>query len=126
MRDIEQASDEYKEALFKCMSKAMKMAKKDVVANSPENMGDYKRGWSIRTKRYKYGYEGVIYNKDFPGMTHLLEESHVIRNQYGAPKRPGAYKRTNPERGIGGKVHIAPAREAAEEYLIDLLMNYFE
>lgn len=119
-RIIDDVNQEEQEILFKCMSKAMRMAKKDVVNNSPDLSGEYKRGWAIRTKRYKYGFQGVIYNKDKPGLTHLLEKSHVIRNQYGT------YSRTNPEQGRGGKVHIEPARDAAEEYLIELLVQAHE
>ena len=107
---------EYNEVLFKCMSKAMRKCKKDVQAASPGGE-EYRRGWAIRTKRLKYGFEGVIYNKTKPGLTHLLEKSHEQKNQYGR------YERTNPDVGRGRKKHIEPAREAAEEYLMEELMN---
>lgn len=116
-RILSEVSEDENEFLFKCISKAGKQAKRDVVALSPENNGDYKKGWTVRTKRGKTSVESIIYNKDYPGLTHLLEEPHVVRNQYGK------YERTNPTRegGRGGKIHIAPAREAAEKYLIELL-----
>lgn len=107
-----EVSEEENDILFKCMSKAMRMAKKDVVNLSPGG-GEYKRGWVIRTKRYKYGCQGIIYNKDKPGLTHLLENSHVIRNQYGE------YGRTS--KGHGQVEHIGIARDAAEDYLLQLL-----
>ena len=120
-RIIKDFNEEKTDFLYKCIGQAAKLGKREVVANSPENNGDYKKGWTVRTTRRKTSIESVIYNKDFPGMTHLLEESHIIRNQYGTPKRPGKYMRTDPAAGIGGKLHIGPAREAAEDYLLDLL-----
>lgn len=116
-RLMSEVESEENEILFKCMSKAMRKAKQDVVNASPGG-GEYKRGWAIRTKRYKYGFHGVIYNKDKPGLTHLLEKSHVIRNQYGE------YGRTAKEHGQ--IEHIGPARDAAEEYLVQLLVEAHE
>lgn len=106
---------EYNEIMFECMSKAMKQAKADVKAASPSGPGGYKNGWSVRTKRFKYGFQGILYNKAHPHFTHLLEKSHVIRNQWGD------YGRTSP--GHGQVIHIEPARDKAEEYLIQLLMS---
>lgn len=112
-------SDEENEIMFKCMSKAMKQCKKDIKEASPGG-GEYRNGWAIRTKRYKYGCQGVVYNKTKPGLTHLLEKPHVIKNQYGK------YERTRPDEGYGGKVHIAPAAERAEEYFVELLVKAHE
>lgn len=111
---LSESADEYNEVLFKSMSKAMRKCKKDIVAAAPGGE-KYKQGWSIRTKRLKYGFQGVVFNKAEPGLTHLLERPHVIKNQFGE------YKRTDPSRGYGGKVHIAPAAEDAREYLTEEL-----
>lgn len=108
-RLMSEVSREENEILFKCMSKAMKKCKADVKASSPTDQGDYSKGWAVRTKRLKYGFQGVIYNRDYPGLTHLLEKGHVGRNQFGTYGR------------VPAKKHIEPAREAAEEYLVDLL-----
>ena len=106
------ATDET-ERFFDCMSKAGKMAKKDVVNASPKGPKNYAKGWAIRTKREKFGVNVLIYNKMHPGLTHLLEKSHIIAN------KKGTYGRTSP--GHGQVVHIQPARDKAEEYLLDLL-----
>lgn len=110
-RALTEVSKEEDEILFKCMSKAMRKAKRDVISMSPINTGDYKHGWTVRTKRLKYGFDGVIYNKDKPGLTHLLNNGHQVANQYGS------YGRKN------GDSHITKARNAAEAYLIDLLVE---
>ena len=107
------ATDET-ERFFDCMSKAGKMAKKDVVNASPKGPKNYAKGWAIRTKREKYGVNVLVYNKTHPGLTHLLEKSHLISN---GTKR--IFGETSP--GHGQVVHIQPARDKAEEYLLDLL-----
>lgn len=110
-RALTEVSKEEDEILFKCMSKAMRKAKRDVINNSPILSGEYKRGWTIRTKRLKYGFDGVIYNKDKPGLTHLLNNGHQKANQYGS------YGRKE------GDNHITKARNLAEAYLVDLLVE---
>lgn len=110
-RALTEVSKEEDEILFKCMSKAMRKAKRDVINNSPTLSGEYKRGWTIRTKRLKYGFDGVIYNKDKPGLTHLLNNGHQKANQYGS------YGRKE------GDNHITKARNLAEAYLVDLLVE---
>lgn len=103
------------ETMFKAMSQAGKMAKKDVINASPKGPKNYAQGWTIRTKREKYGVNVLIYNKTHPSLTHLLEKSHLIAN------KKGTYGRTSP--GHGQVIHIAPARDKAEEYLLDILMK---
>lgn len=93
---------------------AAKQAKRDIVQASPGD-GDYRSGWSVRTKKSSHGVEAIVFNKTKPGLTHLLEKSHVIRNQFGI------YGRTSP--GHGQVVHIGPAAEKAVEYLLQLLEN---
>lgn len=110
-RALTEISEEEDEILFTCMSKAMRMAKKDVINNSPVLEGDYKKGWAVRTKRLRHGFEGVIYNKTYPGLTHLLNNGHIVKNQYGT------YGRKD------GDNHITNARDRVDEYLIDLLVE---
>ncbi len=110
-RVFTEVSKEEDEILFKCMSKAMRLAKREVIARSPVLEGEYKKGWAVRTKRLKYGFEGVIYNKAKPGLTHLLNNGHDIKNQYGY----WGHK--------NGDHHIEKAHDIAEDYLIDLLVE---
>ena len=112
-RALTEISEEEDEILFTCMSKAMRMAKKDVINNSPvgKSTKHYKDGWAVRTKRLRHGFEGVIYNKTHPGLTHLLNNGHIVKNQYGT------YDRKE------GDNHITNARDRADEYLINLLVE---
>ena len=61
--------------------------------------GSYASGW--RVKRVGKAKEAVVYNSRKPSLTHLLEDGHVIKNQYGQ------YGRVN------GTKHIQPARDEA-------------
>lgn len=107
---LDDFQNELNEDLFDAVSKASKMAKRDLVSvQDPRRYGDYARGWAIRTKRERFGIEAVIYNRTYPGLTHLLEKGHVTRNQYGEFKRTPAHP------------HIEKAKEKAENYLLDLL-----
>lgn len=111
-------SDEENEILFQCMSKTMKWAKREIKQRSPKGPEGYAQGWSVRTKRERYGFLGILYNKTHPSLTHLLERSHQVKNQYGK------YGRTRV--GRGQVVHIAPVAEEAEEHLIQLLVEEHE
>ena len=108
-KTLSEYSEEVNDALYKAMSTAGKKAKRDVVQNSKSDTGEYKSGWTVRTKRMKQSAEIVIYNKTHPRLTHLLENGHVIRNKYGT------YGRVN------GDHVIKKAQEEAEAYLLDLI-----
>lgn len=71
---------------------------------SPKGKGKGKRyanGWSVKSKQEGHLMSFIVYNKAKPGLTHLLEYGHVIRN------KKGTYGRTKPIK------HIQPAEEAA-------------
>lgn len=70
---------------------------------SPRKSGEYASGW--RSKQ-EDADTYVVYNAKKPGLTHLLEKSHVIANQYGT------YGRSTPQ------PHIKPAADAAQEELL--------
>lgn len=111
-RILQGYDQEEREKIQKCMHKTGLYCKRLLKASSPGQ--EYASGWNARTV-----YEGMlitsqVYNGRFPGLTHLLENSHVIKNQFGE------YGRTS--RGKGQVVHIAPAQEEAEEYLLQLLL----
>ena len=55
----------------------------------------YAKGWTTRYEEGRYSAQGVIYNKDVPGLPHLLEKPHA--------KRGGGRTDGNP--------HIAPVEE---------------
>ena len=96
-----------------CCKLAANKCRNDIRAASPigtgKDAGRYKRGWAVKKTDKGLLIGRVVYNKTDYQLTHLLEKSHVIKNQYGT------YGRTNPQ------PHIAPAAEAAEKYFQELL-----
>lgn len=59
--------------------------------------GEYANNWIFKiVKKKNKKDEGVVYNKDTYRLSHLLENGHIIKNQYGT------YGRTQP------KPHIKP------------------
>ena len=61
--------------------------------------GRYSKGWSDQFTENRYSAQGVIFNKDVPGLPHLLENGHA--------KRGGGRTRAF--------VHIAPVEEKITE-----------
>lgn len=71
---------------------------KTLRSNSPKKSGEYAQGW--KSRKTPYGYR--IHNAKKPGLTHLLENGHLIRNKWGT------YGRTQPIK------HIKPVEEWAK------------
>ena len=83
-------------------SKAVAKEAADKLKNdSPRRTGKYAKGWKASTKDGGY----VVHNATNYQLTHLLENSHVIRNA------KGEYGRSTPQK------HIKPV----EEWAIDEL-----
>ena len=85
-----------------CQKVSRKLAK-TLRSTSPRKTGEYASGWTVK-KQDEDTY--IVHNRTKPGLTHLLENGHVSRNQYGTYGRVPAYK------------HIEPAANAAQEELI--------
>jgi hypothetical protein len=108
-QQMEEILDKYKEIPREVSEKCSRQAARDA-ANKLKNTsprrpggGEYASGWS--TKKVGKGY--VTYNRKAPGLTHLLEKSHVISNKYGE------YGRSTPH------VHIAPVAEEFERQYLE-------
>ena len=68
--------------------------KTDVTQDSPEDTGDYQKGWRIK----KYKKSNIIYNKTDYQLTHLLEKGHVKIN--GGRVQPRIHIRPNEEKAV--------------------------
>ncbi|NLA83037.1 MAG: hypothetical protein GX854_00615, partial [Clostridiales bacterium] len=60
-----------------------------------DRTGEYRKGWTIKKENRKGEIVRIIYNKDKPGLIHLLEFGHV--------KRGGGR--------VAGRPHVQPAYE---------------
>lgn len=107
---LEEFVDDEKETIVKDSKKVAQETVKDLKATSPKGPNGYANGWSVKTESGSLDTTSfVVHNSKFPGLTHLLENSHVIKNQYGT------YGRSVPQK------HIAPAEQKAVAKLVELL-----
>ena len=96
---LEEYGDEVLEVIDVAARKTGNETKKKVSSASPGS-GEYARSWSVQTERRRTGTTVTVYSKK-PGLPHLLENGHVMRNG----KRSRSF------------VHIAPAEaEAVDEF----------
>ena len=89
----------------KAVSKQGAKAVRSAAQTTFGGTGAYAKGWTSRADTGRVSAQGYIYNKDLPGLPHLLENGHVVRN------KKGTYGRTN------GIKHIAPVEDWAVEEL---------
>lgn len=89
------------------VKKVAKAGAQAVATSARDNLGGtgvYASGWTSRVEVGRLQVTGVIYNKDRPGLAHLLEHGHVTRNGTGRTFRP-----------TPAHVHIAPIEEKIAE-----------
>lgn len=101
---LDDYSDEVKNVARKDAKESAREAAKDLRSSSPKKTGDYASGWSSKQLDAD---TSVVYNRKAPGLTHLLEKGHVIRNKKGTYGRAPAHP------------HIAPVAERMEQEFIN-------
>lgn len=96
------ATDEMKSAV----QKSAKFVKEEISANAPRQTGAYAKSWtSKKTEEDSTSVQYTVYSKNKYQLAHLLENGHALRN--------GGRTKAYP--------HIAPAEEAGESYLENLI-----
>lgn len=79
--------DDYENEVFDDMQEAIKATTKvgvrAIKADSPKKSGKYASGWTSKMETGRLSAQGTIYNAKTPGLPHLLEHGHVIRNGTG-------------------------------------------
>lgn len=94
------------------MPKVARVGKRSLRNNSPGS-GEYASGWRVVWEdKYRQQMGFVIWNPKHYRLTHLLENGHLIKNQFGGPFGKG---RTSPQ------PHVATAQREANEKVIELL-----
>ena len=87
-----------KENLDEITKRLAKKGAKEITAKARSmfgGTGEYASGWTTRYETGRFSAQGVIYNGDVPGLPHLLEKGHALRNG-------GRYP---------GYAHIAPVEQ---------------
>ena len=74
--DVDKKSDE-------CVKKVAQKGARTLRMVSPRKSGKYAGGWTVKMEKKRMYSEAIIYNKDRPGLAHLLEHGHAIRNGTG-------------------------------------------
>ena len=92
---------------------AGKVTRSHVRANSPKDSGRYGRSWGLVTSSRDGHHVAVIKNEKHWQLTHLLEDGHDIKNQYG-----GSYGRVGPAQP---EHHVQRAYEVGKAELKRLL-----
>lgn len=101
--------DEVTEDFKSDIMDAAQFCKSEIQRRSPQNSGEYKRGWRIKKQfENSSALRVVIYNAKKPTLTHLLEKGHLIISRTTG-KVLGSAK---------AEPHIEPAEQAAEKMLI--------
>lgn len=102
---LEEYVQEVRDAVNEAAKEAAELTARQLKANSPKRAkgkgkGKYARGWKVKKKYDAHLVSYVVYNGSSPGLTHVLEHGHLIRNQYGSYGRVRAIP------------HIGPAADA--------------
>ena len=93
---LDEVNEGIKEVAEKSAEDSAKECAKKLRETSPKGPRGYAQSWTAKQVDGSW----ITYNKDHYQLTHLLENSHVIRN------KKGEYGRTSP--GHGQIIHIAP------------------
>jgi len=101
-RSLTEYAEDVKQIVNEAEKNVGEGAVKELKKTSPKQTGNYKKGWTKKIQNKGRGIKKVIvYNKNEPHLTYLLEHGHAKRN--------GGR--------VAAKVHIDPAAaKAAEEF----------
>lgn len=101
---VAQVLGEYKESVIESVQRVTKevanegvkkiKAESPVSGKSPKRNA-YKSGWTKKVVVNRMGASAIIYNGKYPGLVHLLEKGHALRNGGRSTAFP----------------HVAPAEE---------------
>lgn len=89
---LDDYSQEVKDVLDESIKEVSKEAVEKLRNTSPKGTGKYAKGWTVK----KDGAGRVVYNKTDYQLTHLLENGHVVKNQYGTYGRVSGIKHIKP------------------------------
>lgn len=110
---LNEYSNDIQEGITEAAYKVAEDGKNKLKVTSPKRTGDYRKGWRVDKRGGKGYVHATIYNATDWQLTHLLEQPHAIRNQYGSW---GTY---NPQ--SSGTVHIEPVeKECIQAYQRDV------
>lgn len=103
---LEEYSDMATDEMKSAVQKSAKFVKEEISQGAPRQTGAYAGSWaSKKTQEDSSSVQYTVYSKNKYQLAHLLENGHALRNGGRAKAYP----------------HIAPAEEAGETYLENLI-----
>lgn len=107
---LERYAKEVDELTDDTMKKASRNAVKELKATSPKRSGAYAKDWAVKTEKgFGKSKIYIVHNKKHYRLTHLLENGHIVRNQFGTFGR------------VSGDGHIKDAEQNAINEVISTL-----
>lgn len=104
MEALSDYRDEVNEGVRKAIQKQANEDVRELKATSPKKTGKYAAGWEKKVVENNVStYDVVVYNKEKPGLTHLLENGHAKVN--------GGF--------VPGIQHIKPVEEESNNKLLE-------
>ena len=81
---LEECAREVDELTDDTMKKASRDTAKELKTTSAKRSGEYAKSWAVKTEKgFGNSKTYIVHNKKHYRLTHLLENGHIIRNQYG-------------------------------------------
>jgi len=81
---LEEYAKEVDELTDDTMKKASRDTAKELKTTSAKRSGEYAKSWAVKTEKgFGRSKTYIVHNKKHYRLTHLLENGHVVRNQYG-------------------------------------------
>ena len=89
---LKEYGNDVTDAVKECSKRVTKAGVKAVKASARQSFktskgSEYVGGWTSRFETGRLSAQGTIYNKDLPGLPHLLEHGHANRNGGRTPGR---------------------------------------
>ena len=79
-----QVDDAFQQAFDEVGKEAVRRLKNDSPKGAGSKRGHYAQGWRYKCANPRKGlFEGKVYNATKPGLTHLLEKKHVMKDRTG-------------------------------------------
>lgn len=103
---LEKYSKNVTEEMHNVFKKEASKARSELKAASPRDSGQYASGWAIKDESTRLTVNYTIYNRT-PGLPHLLEFGHTIRNGTGRTFGHG-----------GARPHIASVNDELQKTIV--------
>lgn len=87
---LREYGDEVKTSMDEAVKKVSKAGASALRAEARRSFGGsgaYAKGWTFAVETGRHSTQGIIYNKDLPGLPHLLEYGHLNRDGTRTPGR---------------------------------------